>query len=71
MVQETKNQDRKAKADRLLQESERQFNAYQLQLAVEKCQQALAIYKEIGDRKGEARSLEKICSGYAYLTGWT
>lgn len=66
-----KIRDRKAKADWLLQQSSQQFDEHQLQCIVDKCQQALAIYREIGDRKGEDRCLEKIVRAYAYLGGWS
>lgn len=71
MLQDATDRDRKTQADWLLQEGERQFDKHQSQTAIEKWQQALAIYREIGDRTGENRSLDKIVSSYAYLTGWS
>ncbi len=58
-------------ADWLLQEGNQQVDERQLQEGLEKWQLALVLYREIGDPEGEARSLEKIASAYAYLTGWT
>ncbi|GAB4204943.1 MAG: hypothetical protein Fur006_60560 [Coleofasciculaceae cyanobacterium] len=52
--------NRKAEADRLLEQGNQQFNTSQFQAALQSYQQALAIYKEIGDRSGEAELLRRI-----------
>ena len=57
--------DRKAQADRLLQQGFEQFQANQMKAALESWQQALVIYHEIKDRKGEASTL--IVQGAAYI----
>lgn len=59
------------RANWLRQQSDRQFREGQLQAALATCQEALAIYREIGDREAESHSLEAIVRAYAYLNGWS
>ncbi|OYD94979.1 Fis family transcriptional regulator [Nostoc sp. 'Peltigera membranacea cyanobiont' 213] len=49
--------DRKAEADRLLEQGIEQGKTSQFEAALQSCQQALIIYREIKDRKGEGQSL--------------
>ncbi|MEH2077597.1 MAG: CHAT domain-containing tetratricopeptide repeat protein [Nostoc sp.] len=53
-------QDRKAEAERLYQQGNKQIQTSQYKEALQSFQQALAIYREIKDRKGEAFSLNYI-----------
>lgn len=62
------NQERKADAWRLLQEGKRQLDKSQFQAALEKVQHALAIYRELRDRTGEAAALNSL--GEVYI-GWS
>src|SRR4028119_2409568 len=48
---------RKAEADRLLEQGYQQFQTRQIEAALRSCQQALIIYREIKDRKGESLAL--------------
>ncbi len=57
--------ERKAEADRLLEQGREQFNPNQFREALQSFQQALEIYQEIGDLKGEADSLNNL--GLVYL----
>ena len=57
-------QDRKVKADRLLQQGNQQYQISQFEAAFQSWQQALAIYREIKDRLGEGQSLGNL--GIAY-----
>ncbi|MCF2151319.1 CHAT domain-containing tetratricopeptide repeat protein [Desmonostoc muscorum LEGE 12446] len=52
--------DRKAEADRLYQQGDKQIQTSQYKAALQSFQQALAIYRQIRDRKGEALSLNYI-----------
>ncbi|MBH8562824.1 CHAT domain-containing protein [Nostoc sp. CENA67] len=52
--------DRKAEADRLYQQGDQQIQIGQYKAALEFFQQALVIYQQIGDRNGEALSLNYI-----------
>ncbi|MFB2877873.1 tetratricopeptide repeat protein, partial [Floridanema aerugineum] len=58
------NSEKKAEASRLLQQGNQQFKTSKFQEALQSFQQALAIYREIGDRNGEARALGTV--GLAY-----
>ena len=58
--------DRKAEADRLLQQGFEQFEISQFEAALQSWQQALIIYREIKDRKSEGRTL--VAQGLAYLS---
>ena len=49
--------DRKAEADRLLQQGIQQYQISQFWEALQSWEQALAIYREIGDRTGEGAAL--------------
>jgi CHAT domain-containing protein/Flp pilus assembly protein TadD len=62
------SQARKADALRLLQEGKRLLDKSQFQAALEKVQQALAIYRELCDRTGEAAALNSL--GEVYI-GWS
>ncbi|MEO0827536.1 MAG: CHAT domain-containing tetratricopeptide repeat protein, partial [Cyanobacteria bacterium J06642_9] len=53
-----------AEAERLFQQGIQQYQVSQFQLALESWQQALEIYRAIGDRQGEATSLGNL--GLAY-----
>ncbi len=56
---------RKAEANRLLQQGGKQLQTRQSQAAIQPLQQALAIYREIGDRSGEGKAL--VYLGLAYF----
>ncbi|ACC84982.1 CHAT domain-containing protein [Nostoc punctiforme] len=58
--------DRKAEADRLLNQGFEQLQTSQFTAALESGQQALIIYREIKDRQGEGRTL--IFQGAAHLS---
>lgn len=60
--------ERKTDAWQLLQEGKRQLDKSQFQAALEKVQQALAIYRELRDRTGEAAALNSL--GEVYI-GWS
>jgi CHAT domain-containing protein/Tfp pilus assembly protein PilF len=53
-------QDRKAEADRLYQQGDKQIQTSQYKAALQSFQQALAIYRQIQDHRGEALSLNYI-----------
>lgn len=57
-------QDRKVKADRLLQLGIQQFQIRQFEAALSSWQQALQIYRDIKDRHGEGNALSNL--GHAY-----
>lgn len=59
--------DRKAEADRLIEQGIQQAQTSQFQAAIESWQQSLVIYKEIGDRQGEAASLGYLGNAYNSL----
>ena len=56
-VQAQTSQDRKAEADRLLQQGNQQFQTSQFEAALQSYQQALIIYREIKFRQGELWAL--------------
>ncbi|MFB2898510.1 CHAT domain-containing protein [Aerosakkonemataceae cyanobacterium BLCC-F50] len=58
---------RKAEADRLLQQGNQQLNSNQFEAALQPLQQALAVYKEIGDRQREGTALLLIGTVYTNL----
>ncbi|MCL1467825.1 CHAT domain-containing protein [Argonema galeatum] len=58
---------REAEADRLLQQGIEQAKTSQFEAALQSWQQALAIYKEIGNQRGEARALLLMGGAYAVL----
>ncbi|WP_445312752.1 CHAT domain-containing tetratricopeptide repeat protein [Microcoleus vaginatus] len=59
--------DRKTEADRLLEQGFQQLQMSQLEVAMESCQQALIIYREIKDRQGEGKALGHLGTAYSYL----
>ncbi len=59
-------EDRKAEADRLLQQGNQQFQT-SYPAAIESWQKSLAIYREIGERQGEALSLNNLGNAYVSL----
>jgi CHAT domain-containing protein len=59
--------DRKAEADRLLQQGNQQYQTSQFQDALQSYQQALSLYREIGDRRMEGRILIGIGEIYRNL----
>lgn len=67
LAQTPTSQTQEVEAKQLLQEGVTQFNRGQVQAALEKFQQALAIYQEIGDRTNIAVSLNNIGEAYRQL----
>ncbi len=61
------NQDRKAEADRLLDQGVQQYNISQFEGAFQSWQQALTIYREIKDRRGEGQALGNLGNVYDAL----
>lgn len=57
--------ERKAEADRLLQQGEQQTQTSQFEAAIQSLQQALNIYRELKDRSGEAKTLSHLGIPYA------
>ncbi|HLO49973.1 MAG TPA: tetratricopeptide repeat protein [Kamptonema sp.] len=55
---------RKAEADRLLQQGMQESLNSQFQAALKSWQQALSIYREIKDRKGEGDALRNLATTY-------
>ena len=66
VAQAQTTQDRKAEADRLLQQGIQQFRISQFEAAFRSWQQALTIYREIKDRLGEGNALGNL--GLAYYS---
>ena len=66
-VQAQTNQDRKAEADRLFKQGDKQSQTSQFQAALQSWQQALIIYQQIKDRKGEVDSLNGLGNAYRNL----
>ena len=60
-------QNRKAEADRLLEQGNQQFQISQFEAAFQTWQQALTIYREIKDRLGEGQSLGNVGLAYYFL----
>ncbi|MBD2319762.1 CHAT domain-containing protein [Phormidium tenue] len=60
-------QDRKAEADRLLQQGNQQYQISQFEAAFQSWQQALIIYREIKDRLGEGNALGNLGAAYYSL----
>ncbi|MBD2741856.1 CHAT domain-containing protein [Coleofasciculus sp. FACHB-1120] len=58
---------RTAKADVLMQQANQQGQTGQFQAAIQSGQQALNIYREIGDRRGEVRALGILGEAYRLL----
>lgn len=67
LAQSTPDNPKEAEADRLLQQGKQQYQTSQFQGALQSCQQALEIYREIGDRAGEGTTLSNIGSVYQSL----
>jgi tetratricopeptide (TPR) repeat protein len=59
--------ERKAEADRLLQQGLQQFQISQFQAALQSWQQALIIYREIKDRQSEGIALGSLGVAYQSL----
>ncbi len=59
--------DKKAEADRLLQQGNQYFYISQYREAMQSWQKALEIYRDIGDRNDEAKSLGNLGSAYLSL----
>jgi tetratricopeptide (TPR) repeat protein len=66
-VQAQANETQKAEADRLLEQGIQQLETSQFREALQSWEAALKIYREIGDRNGEARSLNNLGSAYDFL----
>ncbi|MBW4492842.1 MAG: CHAT domain-containing protein [Oscillatoria princeps RMCB-10] len=64
-------QTKKAEADRLLQQGADQYYTSKFREAWQSLQQALTLYREIGDRDGEAASLENLGIAYHSLGRYT
>jgi len=64
VAQAETTQDRKAEGDRLLHQGTQQYQTSQFGAAIESCQQALEIYREIHNRQGEGWALVNL--GLAY-----
>lgn len=62
---------RKAEADRLLQQGVQQYEAGNYEAALQPLQQALKIYREIGDRSAEAQSLVNLGLVYSSLNQYS
>lgn len=58
---------RKAEADRFLNQGNKQYQTSQFEAALQSCQQALIIYREIKDRKGEGNALGDLGNAYYSL----
>ena len=65
MAQAQTTQDRKAEADRLLQQGIQQFSIGQFEAALQPLEQALTIYRAIKDRRGEGNALGNL--GLSYI----
>ena len=61
------NNPRKAQADRLLQQGIQQYQTSQFRAALQSWEQALTIYQEIKDRKGERNALGNLGEAYRSL----
>jgi CHAT domain-containing protein/lipopolysaccharide biosynthesis regulator YciM len=62
--------EQKAEADRLLQQGSEAFRTSQFQTALDSWQSALEIYRDIGDRQGEANALGNLGAAYNSLGGY-
>ncbi|MGP1385356.1 MAG: CHAT domain-containing protein [Thainema sp.] len=67
IAQEVTVEERKTEADRLFQEGLRLYQVGSFQQSLQVWQQALAIYREIGDRQGEGVVLGNLGIAYASL----
>jgi CHAT domain-containing protein/tetratricopeptide (TPR) repeat protein len=59
--------ERKAEADRLLEQGRQQNTTSQYQAAIQSLETALNIYREIGDRNGEGKALNNLGIAYSDL----
>ncbi|MDY7024049.1 MAG: Fis family transcriptional regulator, partial [Cyanobacteriota bacterium] len=59
--------ERQAEADRLFDLGNQQLDTSQFREAIQSFQQALEIYREIGDRNGETNSIRKLGNAYGSL----
>ncbi|HEY9299459.1 MAG TPA: tetratricopeptide repeat protein, partial [Phormidium sp.] len=66
-AQTTTNQQRKAEADRLLQQAKQQISQSQFREALQNLEQALVIYREVEHKRGEGITLNDIGSVYRRL----
>jgi len=71
LAQESSSADRQAEADHLFQEGVEQFRGNQFQNAFQSWEQALEIYRNIGDRRGEANTLDNLGSVYQFLGNYS
>ncbi len=62
--------ERKAEADRFLQQGIEQFQTSQFEAALQSWQKALQIYREIKDRNGEGQSLGSLGATYGALENY-
>ncbi|MGV0026228.1 hypothetical protein [Phormidesmis priestleyi] len=60
--------DRKAEADRLLDQGVQQYRTSQYEAALQSWEQALAIYRIIQDRNGEATALNNLGEAHRLLS---
>ena len=58
---------RKAEADRLIEQGAKQIQVKQFNAALQSWKQALHIYREIKDRKGEGMALRNFGNVYSFL----
>jgi CHAT domain-containing protein/uncharacterized protein HemY len=68
MAQTPTTQNRKAEADRLLNQGVQQYQVSQYREALQSWEQALAIYREIGDLTSQAKSLNNLGNAYNSLS---
>ncbi|GJD19276.1 hypothetical protein RIVM261_042320 [Rivularia sp. IAM M-261] len=61
------NTDRKAEAEKVMQQGREQLKASQFSAALQSWQQALLIYHEIKDRQGEGKTLGNLGLAYHFL----
>ncbi|NET61335.1 MAG: tetratricopeptide repeat protein [Symploca sp. SIO2E6] len=61
------SESQKVEADRLFQQGLQQAQSSQFQAAIQSWQQALTIYRKIGDHQGEAYSLNNLGLAYRFL----
>ncbi|MEG4090503.1 CHAT domain-containing protein [Microcoleus sp. Pol12B4] len=59
--------ERKAEAERLLEQGSQYYQSRQFQAGLQSWQQALIIYREIKNRQGEGWTLERLGGAYYYL----
>jgi tetratricopeptide (TPR) repeat protein len=62
--------ERKAEADRLLNQGAQQYQVSQFEAALQSWQQALQIYREIKDRQGEGNALDNLGDAYKNLNDY-